>query len=55
MTTFLHLLAWLLGLGLGAAVIVGCVWWQDHRGDAELGVADTQGRDEFSNQATKEP
>ena len=38
-------LAMIVCIGGSAALIIAAIFWNGHRGDAEIGVGDTQGRD----------
>jgi len=38
-------LAMIVCISGSAALLIAAILWQGHRGDAEIGVADTQGRD----------
>lgn len=42
----LHLLGCLLGLAGTGVLLVGAICFAHHRGDARMGVADTQGRED---------
>lgn len=54
MIALLKCLGWAAGLVFTVGVITACAWWQAHRGDRAMGIADTQGREDFSTEANEE-